>query len=50
MVPGSADYGVVEACGSIHHLQCLRPCSDDMWPADDIAIDVNEDVPPDAIR
>ena len=42
--------GVVEAHGSIHRLQCLRPCSDDIWPADDVAIDVDEDtmraVPP----
>jgi NAD-dependent SIR2 family protein deacetylase len=35
--------GVVEAHGSIHHLQCLRPCSDDVWPVDDVAVDVDED-------
>jgi NAD-dependent SIR2 family protein deacetylase len=25
---------VVECHGSIHHLQCSRPCSDAIWPAD----------------
>jgi NAD-dependent SIR2 family protein deacetylase len=25
---------VAEVHGSIHHLQCLRPCSDAIWPAD----------------
>jgi NAD-dependent SIR2 family protein deacetylase len=34
--------GVVEAHGSIHHLQCLEPCSDDVWPADDVEVDVDE--------
>jgi NAD-dependent SIR2 family protein deacetylase len=34
--------GVVEAHGSIHHLQCLRPCSDHVWAADDVAVDVDE--------
>jgi NAD-dependent SIR2 family protein deacetylase len=31
---------VAEAHGSIHHLQCLNGCSDDIWPADvEVAID-----------
>jgi NAD-dependent SIR2 family protein deacetylase len=34
--------GVVEAHGSIHHLQCLRPCSDDVWPADGVEVCVDE--------
>jgi NAD-dependent SIR2 family protein deacetylase len=42
--------GVAEAHGSIHHLQCLRPCSDDVWPAGDVEVDVDGDtmraVPP----
>jgi NAD-dependent SIR2 family protein deacetylase len=42
--------GVAEAHGSIHHLQCLRPCSDDVWPAGDVEVDVDADtmraVPP----
>lgn len=28
---------VAECHGSIHHLQCSRPCCDDIWPADDFA-------------
>jgi NAD-dependent SIR2 family protein deacetylase len=37
-------YEVVEVHGSIHHLhlQCLRPCSDDVWPADEVKVDVDE--------
>jgi NAD-dependent SIR2 family protein deacetylase len=35
--------GVVEAHGSIHHLQCLRPCLKDVWPADDVEVSVDED-------
>jgi NAD-dependent SIR2 family protein deacetylase len=42
--------GVVEAHGSIHDLQCLRPCSDDVWPAAGVEVEVDEDtmraVPP----
>jgi NAD-dependent SIR2 family protein deacetylase len=34
--------GVVEVHGSIHHLQCLRPCSDDVWPSDGLKVDVDE--------
>jgi NAD-dependent SIR2 family protein deacetylase len=41
---------VAEVHGSIHHLQCHHPCSDDVWPADDIDVEVDEDtmraVPP----
>jgi NAD-dependent SIR2 family protein deacetylase len=37
-----AGFGLVaEVHGSIHHLQCLRPCSDDVWPADDLVIEVD---------
>jgi NAD-dependent SIR2 family protein deacetylase len=32
---------IVECHGSIHHLQCSRPCSDKIWPADHIQIRVN---------
>ena len=28
---------LVECHGSIHHLQCTRPCSDAIWPADGVA-------------
>jgi NAD-dependent SIR2 family protein deacetylase len=34
--------GITEAHGSIHHLQCLRPCSDDVWPADGVEVRVDE--------
>ncbi len=29
---GFADERVLEVHGSIHHLQCLKPCSMDIWP------------------
>lgn len=31
---GFADDQVVECHGSIHHLQCTRPCGEAIWPAD----------------
>jgi NAD-dependent SIR2 family protein deacetylase len=34
---------VAEIHGSIHHLQCIQPCSDDVWPADDLAVVVDAD-------
>lgn len=36
--------GVVEVHGSIHRLQCLKPCSVDVWPADDVLVEVDETV------
>ena len=33
---------VVECHGSIHHLQCLVRCTDDLWPADGVTVDVDE--------
>ncbi|WP_199441058.1 SIR2 family NAD-dependent protein deacylase [Umezawaea beigongshangensis] len=33
--------GVAEVHGSIHHLQCVRPCTDDVWPAGGVAVDVD---------
>ena len=34
----------IEEChGSIHHLQCLRPCSQDIWEARGVSIDVDEE-------
>ena len=42
--------GVAEVHGSIHYLQCLRRCSDEVWPAGDVEVGVDEDtmraVPP----
>lgn len=32
---GFAGEAVCEVHGSIHHLQCATPCSDDIWPADE---------------
>lgn len=35
--------GPIHEChGSIHHLQCLEPCSNDIWPADDFHPEVDE--------
>lgn len=34
---------IVECHGSIHHLQCTRPCCDAVWPADELAPDVDMD-------
>ena len=33
---------ILECHGSIHHLQCAIPCSQSIWTADDISIDVDE--------
>lgn len=34
---------IVECHGSIHHLQCLRPCGDSVWPAREFDPDVDEE-------
>jgi NAD-dependent SIR2 family protein deacetylase len=34
---------VHECHGSIHYLQCLAPCGDDIWPADDVVPVVDDD-------
>ncbi|WP_329068534.1 SIR2 family NAD-dependent protein deacylase [Amycolatopsis sp. NBC_01480] len=33
---------VAEAHGSIHHLQCVDGCTDQIWPASDVDIDLDE--------
>ncbi|ACU34307.1 Silent information regulator protein Sir2 [Actinosynnema mirum DSM 43827] len=33
--------GVAEVHGSIHHLQCQEPCSDDVWSADGVVVEVD---------
>ena len=33
---------IAECHGSIHHLQCSKTCSEDIWPADEIEIMINE--------
>ena len=40
---GFAEDAVVECHGSIHHLQCTRPCCDAIWPADGVAPGVDMD-------
>lgn len=32
---------VAECHGSIHHLQCLEPCTADVWPADEVSVEVD---------
>ena len=32
---------IVEIHGSIHHLQCIQPCNDQIWPADGVEIKVD---------
>jgi NAD-dependent SIR2 family protein deacetylase len=32
---------IVECHGSLHHLQCTRPCSDAIWPADALQPDID---------
>nr|WP_133848726.1 Sir2 family NAD-dependent protein deacetylase [Labedaea rhizosphaerae] len=32
---------VAEVHGSIHHLQCVLPCRQAVWPADDLAIEID---------
>ncbi|MGZ9059632.1 MAG: SIR2 family NAD-dependent protein deacylase [Burkholderiaceae bacterium] len=34
---------IVECHGSIHHLQCMAPCSSEIWPADAFAPEVDAD-------
>jgi NAD-dependent SIR2 family protein deacetylase len=38
---GFSDAQVLECHGSIHHLQCSRPCSDAIWPADAVQPDID---------
>jgi NAD-dependent SIR2 family protein deacetylase len=39
---GVPDEFVTECHGSIHYLQCLRPCRSEIWPADPFVPDVDE--------
>lgn len=38
---GFGEDRIVECHGSIHHLQCTRPCCDAIWPADALAPQVD---------
>lgn len=40
---GFAENRIVECHGSIHYLQCLRGCNDNIWPADDFTPIVDEE-------
>jgi NAD-dependent SIR2 family protein deacetylase len=40
---GVPDHFVTECHGSIHHLQCLAPCRDKIWPADAFVPDVDDE-------
>lgn len=35
---------IMECHGSIHHLQCLAACTDDIWPADDFNFEITDDL------
>jgi NAD-dependent SIR2 family protein deacetylase len=39
---GFADDSIEECHGSIHHLQCMLPCSDAIWRADDFLPEVDD--------
>jgi len=41
---GFAAECMVECHGSIHHLQCSKSCTDDIWDADDETVTVDEEV------
>lgn len=32
---------VAECHGTIHRLQCVEPCTDDTWPADDVHVEID---------
>jgi NAD-dependent SIR2 family protein deacetylase len=40
---GFADERIVECHGAIHWLQCLAPCGDALWPADDFRPEIDAD-------
>lgn len=40
---GFADERIEECHGSIHHLQCARPCSNHIWDASEITVQVDEE-------
>ena len=40
---GFAADDVAEVHGSIHHLQCLRPCGYGVWPADGVDVTIDEE-------
>ncbi len=40
---GYPENKIVEIHGSIHHLQCTQPCSEDIWSADGIEVNIDEE-------
>lgn len=40
---GFAEEGIVECHGSILHLQCSAPCTDDVWSADGLEVAIDEE-------
>ncbi|MEM8671172.1 MAG: Sir2 family NAD-dependent protein deacetylase [Planctomycetota bacterium] len=34
---------IMECHGSIHHLQCVEPCCDEIWAAEGVEVDVDEE-------
>ena len=41
---GFSDDKIEECHGSIHHFQCLSPCRNDIWNAENIQVEVDESV------
>lgn len=39
---GFSDDRILECHGSLHHVQCTARCSDEIWPADDVGVVVDE--------
>lgn len=35
---------IVECHGSIHHFQCISPCCDEIWAADEIEVHINDEI------
>jgi NAD-dependent SIR2 family protein deacetylase len=40
---GYDDSRIEECHGSIHHFQCIQPCGDDIWDANEINVNVDEE-------
>lgn len=41
---GYDDSRIEECHGSIHHFQCVQPCSDDIWEGSEITVTIDEEV------
>jgi NAD-dependent SIR2 family protein deacetylase len=42
-IAGFDDFQIEECHGSIHHFQCTSPCSDTIWDASNINVDIDEE-------